>query len=87
MKGAAELAELRPKGRQTRDDCISEKGESKGFGLSEERNRTHSAADPNGEAQCLCEIGGHRADAIEFSRSLWGAMTNEMISREFDRSL
>jgi len=73
MKGAAELAELRPKGRQTRDDCIAEKGESKGFELSEERNRTHSAQTRTEKLNVFARLGGHRADAIEFSRSLWVA--------------
>jgi hypothetical protein len=60
MKGAAELAELQPKGRQTRDNCIAGKGESKGFELSEERSRARGAEARTEKLNVFARLGSSR---------------------------
>lgn len=79
MKGAAELAELRPKGRQTRNDCIAEKGGAKALSFRKRGTARTARQTRTEKLNVFARLEGHRADAIEFSRSLWGAMTNEMI--------
>jgi len=59
MKGAPELAETRPKGRQPRDDCIAGR-ESKGFELSEERSRARGVEARTEKLDVFARLGSSR---------------------------
>jgi hypothetical protein len=83
MKGAAELAELRPKGKQTRDDCISETGRAKALSFRK-RGAGRGPEDRTEKFNVFAALGSSRRRDRVLAFAMGGGMKNEMISREFD---
>ncbi len=78
MKGAAELAELRPKGRQTRDDCIAGKGRAKALSFRKRGTARTARQTPTENLNVFAKLGVIALTRSSSRARLKGAMTNEM---------